>query len=82
MRKVYCANNNTLYDTPKAAADDLELDLSLVSRALNGRRPRAGVYILAYVEPDPKSNAFLESQLDDLRRWMLYSAYKITLPEV
>lgn len=83
MRFVYCANNNSLYETPKEAAEQLELDLSLVSRALNGRRPRAGVYLLAYVDIEPQTAPKdVQSQLDELRRWMLYSVYKIVLPEV
>lgn len=76
MSKVFCANTNTVYNTPKEAADDLDLDLSVVSRALNGRRPRAGVYLLAYIDDDTRAE-----QLADLRRWLLYSVYKIVIEE-
>lgn len=73
MRKVYCANTNEVFDTPKAAAESLDIDLSLVSRALNGKRPRAGVYLLCYIDnPTPE-------ELKTLRRWLLYSVYKIVL---
>ncbi|MBR5015004.1 MAG: hypothetical protein IKY16_10445 [Bacteroidales bacterium] len=73
--KVYCANNNTIYNSPKDCAEDLKLDLSAVSRALSGARKRAGVYILSYIDnndTDPEAVAAL-------RRWMLYSSYSIVI---
>lgn len=74
MAKVYCANNNALYNSPKEAAQDLGLNASQVSRALNGRRARAGVYLLSYVD-----DKFKEEERKALRRWLLYSVYKINL---
>lgn len=75
MKKVYCANNNCIYDSPKDCANDLKQDLSAVCRALSGERKRAGVYLLSYIDSsdtDPKTVAAL-------RRWMLYSSYAIIL---
>lgn len=71
--KVYCANNNTLYDTPGACAKALDVDPAVVSRALQGKRPRAGVYLITYVD----SEQCKQEALDKLRAWMLYSVYKI-----
>ena len=76
MAKIYCANNNTLYSSAKEAALDLGLNHSQVSRALHGHRPRAGVYLLSFVDDDPT-----EAELNDLRRWLLYSVYKINLKQ-
>lgn len=74
--RVYCANTNEIYDSPKAAADALGVDLATVSRVLNGKRPRAGVYLLTYID-NPSAD-----ELAALRRWLLYSVYKIVLEEV
>lgn len=71
--KVYCANNNIVYDSPTACAEDLGLSLPTVSLAVNGKRARAGVYILSPVDDQTPD------QLSDLRRWLLYSVYKIVL---
>ena len=74
MSRVFCANNNYIYDTPVQCANDLGLDLSTVSRALNGKRTRAGVYIISYID-----NHVTPEELEDRRKWMLYAAYKINL---
>lgn len=73
--KVYCANNNTIYNSPKDCAEDLKLDLSAVSRALSGERKRAGVYLLSYVDSSDSNSESIAA----LRRWMLYSSYSIVI---
>lgn len=70
---VYCANNNTLYKQARDACADLGIDETALSRHLAGQRKTVGSYVLARVDTD---NA---SELQDVRRWLLYSAYKIVL---
>ncbi len=70
---IYCANNNMLYTQAKDACDDLGLDPASMSRHLAGKRKTVGSYVLAAVDTvDP-------DKLRDVRRWLLYSTYKIIL---
>ena len=70
---IYCANNNTLYEQAKDACDDLGLDQSSVSKHLAGERKTVGSYVLARVDSSDKD------KLAEVRRWLLYSAFKIVL---
>lgn len=70
---IYCANNNTLYEQAKDACDDLGLDQASMSKHLAGDRKTVGSYVLARVDSSDKE------QLADVRRWLLYSAFKIVL---
>lgn len=70
---IYCANNNTLYETAADVCRDLGIDKSSVSRVLSGQRKAAGAYLLA--ELDDLS----EDGIRAARAWMLYSIYKIVL---
>ena len=70
---IYCANNNTLYEQAKDACDDLGLDQASVSKHLAGQRKTVGSYVLAHVDSTGKE------QLAAVRRWLLYSAFKIVL---
>lgn len=73
IKMIYCANLNTIYKTAAEAARELSLDKTAVSRALSGERKRAGVYLLTYTETNnPK-------ELEEIRRWLLYSTYRIIL---
>lgn len=70
---IYCANNNTLYEQAKDACDDLGLDQASVSKHLAGDRKTVGSYVLARVESSDKE------QLAEVRRFLLYSTFKIIL---
>lgn len=70
---IYCANNNTLYEQAKDACDDLGLDQASVSKHLAGDRKTVGSYVLARVDSSDKE------KLAEVRRWLLYSAFKIVL---
>lgn len=70
---IYCANNNTLYEQAKDACDDLGLDQASVSKHLAGGRKTVGSYVLARVDSSDKE------KLAEVRRWLLYSAFKIVL---
>ena len=70
---IYCANNNTLYEQAKDACDDLGLDQASVSKHLAGQRKTVGSYVLAHIDDTGKE------QLAAVRRWLLYSAFKIIL---
>ncbi len=70
---IYCANNNTLYESAADVCRDLGIDKSSVSRVLSGQRKAAGAYLLA--ELDDLS----EDGIRAARAWMLYSIYKIVL---
>lgn len=70
---IYCANNNTLYKQARDACADLCIDETALSRHLSGQRKTVGSYILARVDTQDAQ------ELQDVRRCLLYSAYKIVL---
>lgn len=70
---IYCANNNTLYRRAQDACNDLGISKSVMSRHLAGERKTAGSYVLTNVNTsDP-------AELQDVRRWLLYSTYNIII---
>lgn len=70
---IYCANNNTVYQSVPEAAKDLGIDRTAVHRQLTGERKSVGGYIFAKI--DDISPAAVRAA----RAWLLYSAYKIVL---
>ena len=73
--KLYCANNNTIYPTIAAAADDLDIDRTTIHRFLRGERSTAAHYVFIKLDDDEPS----PDRVKELRAWLLYSAFKIVL---
>lgn len=70
---LYCANNNTIYPSISAAADDLDIDRTSIHRYFRGERTTAAHYVfikLDDISPD---------KVRSTRAWLLYSAFKIIL---
>lgn len=43
--RIYCVNNNTYYDSARAAAAALNINSTSISKNINGRRKNAGGYM-------------------------------------
>lgn len=71
--RLYCANNNTIYKSVTAAANDLNIDRTSIHKQLRGERSNVGGYVFA------KLNDISPEAVKDARRWLLYSAFKIIL---
>lgn len=71
--RLYCANNNTIYKSVTAAANDLNIDRTSIHKQLRGERSNVGGYVFA------KLNDISPEAVKAARRWLLYSAFKIIL---
>lgn len=71
---LYCANNNTIYPTISAAAEDLDIDRTTIHRYLRGERSTAAHYVFLKLDEGISSD-----KVKELRAWLLYSAFKIVL---
>ena len=70
---IYCANNNTVYNSIGAAARDLHIDRTCISRQLNGERHTAARYVFARLDD------LRPEKIKVARAWLLFNAYKIIL---
>ena len=70
---IYCANNNTVYERAIDVCNDLGIAEESVSRHLAGQRKTVGSYVLA------KIDNINPEEIRTIRRWLLYSAFKIML---
>lgn len=70
---LYCANNNTIYPSVAAAADDLYIDRTTIHRFLHGERSTAASYVFA------KLDDISADKVKAVRAGLLYSAFKIVL---
>lgn len=70
---LYCANNNTIYPSVAAAADDLYIDRTTIHRFLHGERSTAANYVFAKIDD------ISADKLKKLRARLLYSAFHIVL---
>ena len=71
--RLYCANNNTIYKSVTAAANDLNIDRTSIHKQLKGDRTNVGGYVFA------KLDDISPEAVRDARRWLLYSTFKIIL---
>ena len=78
MKTIYCANNDTVYQSAAEAADKLGLKRGAVSKAASGISIHTNYYLFLYIENDKD----FELNRKQLRRQMIYNAFKIKLEEV
>lgn len=70
---IYCANNNTVYMSIGAAARDLHIDRTAISKQLSGERHTAANHVFA------KLDDLRPEKVKVARAWLLYTAFKIIL---
>lgn len=68
---IYCANNNTLYESIADVCNDLNIASSSVCKHLAGQRKSVGSYVMTRIEDVSTTKA--------VRAGLLYSAYRIIL---
>lgn len=74
MKRIYCANNNTVYKSAAEASRELNVSRDLISKAASGVIAHAKYFVFQYIEDEDP-----ELDPEAIRRRLLYNAFKIKL---